>query len=261
MTTTHAHSGLEVSEQILEEVLDVHIAADIDLSGAPTETLAPLLPRVHILRNALTAGECEQLISAGFNIRECTHPVVWRKWDTDPHAQDKVGKRTIYKADDVAGMFWKRIGSHVPARVTTISHGVLSTWEAIGVSDRLKFVQYTAGQDFPMHVDGPKVISDDERSQVSVLFYLDSTDGGQLQFFDPPGGDIGMGAATKQEPTYITQIAPEAGMCVWFSHKPYLHQSARLVSGRKYCIRTDIMYRRISTEPTSEADRLEALPA
>eukprot|EP01139_Manchomonas_bermudensis_P023884 Amastigsp_a841700_941.p1 type:complete len:267 gc:universal Amastigsp_a841700_941:975-175(-) len=259
-----SYSGADVSEQILDEPLGFSLNNEDFDAHARTlsvETLAPLLPGVSFVRDMLSAAECETIIATGFDIRDCTHPVVWRKWAADPAAEEaKVGRRTIFKDAVVAAQLWHRVRPFVPSRVVTVSKGLKQVWEAIGLSDRLKFVQYQAGQDFPAHVDGAKVEADDVRSQISVLFYLDSTDGGQLQFLQAPNSDLGMGAASKAEPTFITEITPERGMCMWFSHKPYLHQSAPVIKGRKFCIRTDVMFRRVSSEPTEEDAFPEARP-
>lgn len=248
--------------QILDEPLEFLLdEASFDPSTKTVEHLAEL-PGIHIVRNMLSAAECQSIIENGFEPREgVTHPVVWRKWSENPDAEHaKVGVRTVYKAEDQAAALWERAKHFAPQRVTTIAKGVRTTWQAIGLSDRLKFVQYRAGQTFPCHVDGAKIVSEDEKSQVSVLFYLDSTNGGELRFLNPPPGAVGM-VPGEGECTLITELKPEPGMMVFFSHKPYLHESAPLLSGRKFVIRTDVMYRAESRETTGEPDRAEALPA
>ena len=47
-------------------------------------------------------------------------------------------------------------------------------------------------------------------------------------------------------------VNPRQGMALIFAH-PLLHKGEPVVSGRKYVLRTDVMYARRSTSPASAA--------
>ena len=66
-----------------------------------------------------------------------------------------------------------------------------------------------------------------------VLYLNDAFEGGTLDFIDPK----------DPQSLFVTQI--ETGMCVLFQHD-ICHQSAPIISGTKYIVRFDIVYKRIS---------------
>merc|ERR1711916_125589 len=144
-------TGSEVSERILEEPLDLPFDnSDYDPSAIAKEAVA----------------EVEGL----FLLRD-----VFSREEEEKH----LGVRTIYKAPDVAALFWERVEPFVPDEMETKAKntGEVMVWRKLGLSERLKFVKYDATQNFPSHYDGAYVKSERLRSQISVLFYLDKSGG------------------------------------------------------------------------------------
>lgn len=102
-------------------------------------------------------------------------------------------------------------------------------WHACGLNERLRMYRYDPGEAFALHRDGSFERDEDERSMLTVLIYLsDGFDGGNTNIMDHG---------------QIHQIVPRRGMALVFAHE-LPHEGAALISGRKYVLRTDVMYRR-----------------
>lgn len=118
----------------------------------------------------------------------------------------------------LAAALWERLAPHAPAR--------WGFWDAVGLNERFRFYRYDVGQYFKWHGDGSFVRSISERSLFTAMIYLnDDFQGGTTDFRDG------------------RSIVPRAGAALLFEH-PLIHQGAPVTRGRKYVIRTDVMYRR-----------------
>ncbi len=97
---------------------------------------------------------------------------------------------------------------------------------AVGLNERFRFYRYTEGEYFNWHGDGSFLRSDGERSLFTAMLYLnDDFEGGTTDFW---GG---------------RSITPQRGMALVFEHRR-LHRGAAVTRGRKYVLRSDVMYRR-----------------
>ncbi len=124
--------------------------------------------------------------------------------------------RVMVDAPEIARGLWERIRHTMPHR---------PGWAPVGLNERLRFYRYDPGQRFAMHRDGSFVRSESERSFLTLLFYLnDNYHGGQTRLL-----------------TY--DVAPKRGMALIFDHR-LLHEGVELTQGRKYVLRSDVMYRR-----------------
>lgn len=132
--------------------------------------------------------------------------------------------RVVLDDIELASKLWPRINElNIPDYLD--DNNVL--WEPIGLNERFRFYRYEYGQQFKRHADGAFKRSDDEISFVTVLLYLNGDfNGGETQFFYPH--DV---------------VIPEEGMLYLFKHRQ-LHQGNPVTTGRKYVLRTDIMYKR-----------------
>jgi hypothetical protein len=126
--------------------------------------------------------------------------------------------------DDVAlaTSLWERLRPYVPATI--------DAWRAEGLNERFRFYRYDPGQKFLPHFDGCHQRSDRQRSQLTFMVYLnDDFTGGETNFF---GADLSHRRAS---------VHPVRGMALVFAHLQ-LHEGAPVVSGRKYVLRSDVMY-------------------
>lgn len=101
-------------------------------------------------------------------------------------------------------------------------------WQLVGLNERLRYYRYDPGQKFAPHYDGYFERNRLERSHLTFMIYLnDGFEGGETKFLE------------KDRPV----ITPKQGSALIFVHRQ-LHEGAALLKGRKYVLRTDVMYRR-----------------
>ena len=119
----------------------------------------------------------------------------------------------------MADELWQKICLLVPN---------MEGWEPVGLNERFRFYRYEFGQQFKRHMDGPHRRSEDEQSWVTMIIYLnDDFEGGATQFIDP-----------------FEMVNPKEGSMLMFKHRQ-LHQGDPVTKGRKYVLRTDVMYKKI----------------
>lgn len=124
---------------------------------------------------------------------------------------------------------WERIKHFVP-------NEALQNMLPYELNERLRFLRYDVGEYFAPHLDGrydrpaghPR---EGDYSQITVQLYLnEGFEGGTTRFFH---------AQTNE----FYDVVPKTGSVLLFEHK--LDHSGEVVAkGRKYAMRTDIMYTR-----------------
>lgn len=130
--------------------------------------------------------------------------------------------RLIVDDPSLAGTTWQRVRPFVPP--------VIERWRVVGLNERFRFYRYDPGQRFTPHFDGYFERENGERSQLTCLVYLnDDVAGGETKFY---GDD-------RSVPRIV--VRPERGAALLFAHLQ-LHEGAPVVRGRKYVLRTDVMY-------------------
>ena len=123
--------------------------------------------------------------------------------------------RVILDDPSLARLIWERARPYVPA--------MLAGHRAVGVNERFRFYRYDPGQTFRWHRDGYFQRPDGERSRLTLMVYLNE--------------DFTRGE-TRFEGVVIR---PRTGMALLFTHQ-ILHEGAEVQRGRKYVMRTDVMY-------------------
>jgi hypothetical protein len=135
-----------------------------------------------------------------------------------PQLRRDVRNNTRVIIDDIvrAEELWKRSTDYVPK--------FLGDWCAIGVNERFRYYRYDIGQQFNWHYDGAFERPNGEMSKLTFMVYLnDGFEGGETSF---------EGA----------EIVPKTGMALFFIHQ-IRHKGQPVIKGRKYVLRTDVMYR------------------
>lgn len=141
-----------------------------------------------------------------------------------PRMAKEVRDNTRVMVDDpeFAAKLFERLKPFVPEK--------MKVYEVVGLNERFRYYRYEDGQTFRKHYDGAYFRSDDEYSQLTFMIYLNADfEGGETKFYDDWGN-----------PT--ASIKPVQGMALLFEHEQ-LHEGAPVTAGRKYVIRTDVMYR------------------
>ncbi|CAF0891598.1 unnamed protein product [Adineta ricciae] len=133
--------------------------------------------------------------------------------------------RCIIDDENMAKILFERIQCFLP-----------ETWKEyklVGLNERLRFLRYDPGQKFEAHMDGVYQRPDGsgERSFITVQLYLNEDfQGGETTFIH------------SLEPKKNVRCIPRTGMVLIFQHD-LIHEGSALTKGRKYTLRTDVMYR------------------
>lgn len=100
------------------------------------------------------------------------------------------------------------------------------------INERFRYYRYEPGQLFDWHFDHP-FERGRESSRLTLMVYLnDDFTGGTTDFI------FGSGVIREDE---IMTVKPEKGMALVFTHN-VLHRGAEVLTGKKYVLRSDVMY-------------------
>jgi hypothetical protein len=181
--------------------------------GAPVDDSAPL---AFGLPGVCTAAECADLIAKaealGFDDAPITTAAgfVMRK-------DIRNNTRVMFDSHELAGVLLERIAHVLPHR--------LYDREPVGVNERFRIYRYDPGQRFAPHYDGCFQRDAHERSELTFMIYLnDGFEGGDTAFLD-----------------YGARAVPRTGAALFFQHY-LLHEGCTIERGRKYVLRSDVMY-------------------
>lgn len=189
-----------------------------------------------LVHGFLSAQECDALIQAaeqrGFTGAGPDYPPSYRDNDRlvadDPDLAARLFERLLGYADRSAD-----VGDVMRDPGRTLA----------GVNERLRFCRYRPGTQFRAHQDGVHH-RPCSQSQLTFMVYLndDAFTGGDTLFFEGR-----CAAMADRDPI---ALHPRKGSLILFSHALW-HAGARVDTGVKYVMRSDLMYR---SEHPAEAD-------
>ncbi len=219
-------------ENEMTEMLQIFVKLmeNFDLNSIVVENIEGV-DQGYILKNALSREECEFLIknlkfneNVEYRNREqITYRKNLRLQISHPNLSNKILSRIqtylpqnlIFKEDS------RELGS--------FSKG---EWDLSYINERLRFCKYLDEGLFGAHYDGCFIRNKDERSFLTLMFYLNENyEGGETVFLQ-----------NTEERKVISSIKPETGMMVFFPQDVY-HEGSP-VKGEKYIFRTDIVFKR-----------------
>ncbi|MFT5683766.1 MAG: prolyl 4-hydroxylase [Myxococcota bacterium] len=175
---------------------------------------------IEIIEGVLTPQRCAEIIEETERIGYRPAPITTSR---GPRMAPEVRNNTRVMLDDVsrARALWAELAE---------VFSPLSGWDPVGLNERLRFYRYARGERFNWHRDGAYVRSPYVRSRMTLMIYLnEGFTGGQTQFAD------------HHEAARPLSITPKTGMVLLFPHH-LLHTGAVVTGGRKYVMRTDVMY-------------------
>jgi len=170
--------------------------------------------QIFTVSNFFSPAECDAWIELAEEMGFDDAPI---NTSLGPVVRKDVRNNTRVMLDDPtrAADLFSRIPDYVP-------HS-LGDQQVCSVNERLRFYRYDVGQQFDWHYDGYFERENGERSQLTFMVYLND---------DFTGGDT-----TIED----ISIRPRKGLALFFIHR-ILHKGQPVESGRKYVLRTDVMY-------------------
>jgi predicted 2-oxoglutarate/Fe(II)-dependent dioxygenase YbiX len=172
---------------------------------------------VHVIPDLLTPEECREYIelteARGYEAAPITTGL---GFEMRPDIRNNT--RVIIDDAGWAEALWRRSRDEIP--------GFLRGRQAIGLNERFRFYRYDPGEQFAPHRDGAYRRDNGEVSLLTFLVYLNE-------------GFSGGETIVEGRP-----ITPRRGLALIFEHQ-LLHEGAAVTSGRKYVLRSDVMYGRV----------------
>ena len=179
-----------------------------------------------VVDDALTPDECDALVARVEALQPAPAPLTTaRGFVMRPDVRDN--DRVLFDDAALAATIYARVADGVARAALAALPAGPSTWRAFGCNERLRGYRYGVGQRFAPHADGAFVRGPDERSFLTVLVYLnDGCVGGETALIDDD---------------FV--VVPRRGAAFVFAHHLF-HEGRPVRGGRKYALRTDVMYRR-----------------
>ena len=181
-----------------------------------------LTRNVFLVENAYTEQECLSLIAESET--HAYHPAPIAQVLIVPEIRNNT--RVMFDDPRLAATILERLRPHLPEQVEP-------GWHLQGINERIRFYRYDPGERFAWHLDAVFHRTDTEWSWLTLMIYLnDNFEGGATSFYDDsaPGGFL--------------RVTPKTGTVLLFRHDELLrHAGEKVTTGRKYVLRTDVMYR------------------
>lgn len=178
---------------------------------------------VFVVENLITIDECERLIriseDAGYEDATVSTPQ-----GTAFRTDVRNNQRAMLNDHELANQLWKAAEPFIPAEINERT--------PVGANELLRFYRYDPGQQFNWHQDFPYERDNGESSLLTFMIYLsEDCDGGETSFED----------SYSDESFDEFSVSPKAGMGLFFLHEVH-HKGEPVHEGRKYVLRTDIMF-------------------
>lgn len=222
----------------------------------------PLVSQITVLDNVLSNVECMKLIARAEN--EAGFETSRHQGKED--AAFRRGRRALLTDGGLAEEIFARIRTRLPQKPVTVDPSSASPFSSVpgwgpaaGVWEQLRVLSYESDDFFLPHRDNACKEGGSSfwplcKSFYSILIYLaDSEDGaGVTRFYcggdaatlDQSSGDLlSQTAAASLRPTggTVADVVPWAGRAVIFPHS-LLHESMPTVKGRKFVVRSDLLF-------------------
>lgn len=172
---------------------------------------------IFVIHDLLSPQECDDLIARSEALGYETAAV-----GTELLLRLRNNGRAFLEDPVLAATLWQRLAPFIPRQ--------RDDWVACGLHERFRFYRYETAEQFGPHYDGCVRRGDTEESKLTFMVYLsDVSDGGATNFYRSDG-------------VLEFEVRPAHGKALVFDHQR-LHEGAPVAAGRKYVLRTDIMYR------------------
>lgn len=211
--------------------------------------------RAIVLHNILSADECAQLSS----LTDQVHMT-----DASADHRYRNNMRCEIKSLPLAEILLPRVSPFIEHKKVVTSQNLddvmqrelmIGEWKLCGMNDQFVLCFYLGEQRGHLgpHYDGEHQKSENECSIKTFMIYLnDEYEGGATNFLreEDLHFDEDKGIYCAPPGQIVASLKAKQGDCLIFDHK-ILHEGAQVLSGKKYIVRSEIMYQR-----TSEGDEL-----
>jgi predicted 2-oxoglutarate/Fe(II)-dependent dioxygenase YbiX len=181
--------------------------------------------QVFVIHDFLTPEECAEFVRATEAEGYAPAPIsTLGGFVMAPEIRNN--ERVMIDNDEWAARLWERARPLVPSP--------FKGYEAVALNERIRFYRYDEGHAFRPHTDG-HFARNDQRSQLTFMVYLngDCAGGDTVVYIQDDGETLPDGAEIR--------VKPELGKALVFFHY-LLHEGTPVTAGRKYVLRTDVMY-------------------
>eukprot|EP01090_Pellita_catalonica_P014552 TRINITY_DN3746_c0_g1_i1.p1 TRINITY_DN3746_c0_g1~~TRINITY_DN3746_c0_g1_i1.p1 ORF type:complete len:232 (-),score=18.77 TRINITY_DN3746_c0_g1_i1:90-785(-) len=186
------------------------------------------VPGAFVLENVLTEEECKAYIemTERFGYSRALLTIGKGKMIED---SSRTNYRSIWQTqDDVWKPIYDRVKDHLPQSITIYGRD----WRFYGFNERFRFYRYDSDQTFFRHFDGCFPRNSHDKSILTFIVYLNDDFRGGCTTFYVRGKEI--------------KVTPRQGMALVFEHgsspRSPEHEGSTVSSGRKYVLRSDVMY-------------------
>lgn len=180
-------------------------------------------PLAQVIDDVVTPERCDALIAHIEALAPAAAPVTTAR---GPLMRPDIRNNDRVMFDDLAlaAELFERLSPVLPHRLHDRHGEDLGT--LVGLNERFRGYRYSVGHRFAPHFDGAFVRNERERSELTVLLYLnEGFSGGATAFCD-----------------YEVRVDPRRAQVLIFEHL-VRHEGCVVESGVKYVLRTDAMYR------------------
>jgi predicted 2-oxoglutarate/Fe(II)-dependent dioxygenase YbiX len=178
--------------------------------------------RIFLIHDFLSAAECREFIDRSEQSGYTDAPIN-SVFGASIRKDVRDNTRVILDDPVLAADWFQRALPYLPAQ--------LGPWTPVGLNERFRFYRYDPGQSFKRHYDGSYRRLNREESLLTFMVYLNEDyTGGTTDFYHP-------------DDRLKASVTPKTGMALVFEHLQ-LHEGAPVETGRKYVLRTDVMYKR-----------------
>jgi len=174
------------------------------------------------LKGVLTPEECDRIIAIGNEHGFAEAPITMRDGSQQMFKDVRNNDRVTFHDMLMALELTETIIGEIPKEFKDAKYVKLGSF--------FRLYRYVPGQYFKPHYDG-SFDAGDCASEITVLFYLNDTDGGETVLRPRR-------AAPRDE--WIV-IEPKKGDVLMFEHH-ILHEGKEVNSGKKFVLRTDVFY-------------------
>ncbi|BCL40085.1 prolyl hydroxylase family protein [Nostoc sp. MS1] len=183
---------------------------------------------IFTLDNILCPQECAEYINLTESIGYTEAPINTIR-GFQMRRDIRNNERVILDDHQRAFDLWQRVSDYIPKTI--------GRWQAVGLNERFRFYRYDPGQRFAIHHDGSYRRPNGEESLLTFMIYLnEGFEGGETRFHLSP---------RYHEELPNISVVPVIGMALCFVHE-LVHEGVTVVQGRKYVLRSDVMYRQQS---------------